>query len=86
MCPSLPTYNCLDVRAFQRSQSQIPNLDEPRGAVDEDVVTLQITVDDGLTASVKEVETSQDLPTPAADHLRLDGFQTTHVPSVCMRM
>ena len=39
-------------------------------------------MDDWLTAGVKEVEASEDLTTPAANHLRLDGFQTTHIPSV----
>ena len=48
----VPTYNSLDVRAFQRGQSQIPNLDQPCGAVDEDIITLEISVDDGQTASV----------------------------------
>ena len=73
------TNNSLDVRAFQSSQSQISNLDQSRRAVDEDVVTLEISVDDGLTPSVQEVETAQDLTTPATNHLGLDGLQTTHV-------
>ena len=79
-----PTYNSLDVGAFQCGQTQISNLDQSCGAIDEDVVTLQVSVDDGLTASVKKVETSQDLTTPATNHLWLDGFQTTHVPGVCV--
>ena len=43
-------------------------------------------MDDGLTPCVQEVETSQDLTTPATNHLWLDGFQTAHVPthSVCV--
>ena len=80
----MPTYNSLDVGAFQCGQTQISNLDQSRGAIDEDVITLQISVDDGLTTSVKKVETSEDLTTPATNHLRLDGFQTTHVPGVCV--
>ena len=42
-------------------------------------------MDDGLTTSVQEVETSQDLTTPAANHLWLDGFQSTHVPGEYVR-
>ena len=41
-------------------------------------------MNDGLTAGVEEMETSQDLPTPATNHLRLDGFQTPHVSRVCV--
>ena len=36
-------------------------------------------MDDGGQPRVQEGQASQDLSSPAADHLGLDGLQTTHV-------
>lgn len=43
-----PTYDTLGKGgSFECGQAQVPNLDGARGARDEDVVTLEVTVDDG---------------------------------------
>jgi len=75
----LLTNDCLDVRSFQCCKAQVSDLNKASGAIDEDVVTLEVPVDDGGGASVEEVEAPQDLPPPASDHLVFNGFQTTHV-------
>ena len=75
----LLTNDSLDIRSFQRCKAQVADLNKTCGAVDEDVVTLEISMDDGGCAGVEEVEASQDLPTPAADHFMLDCFQAAHV-------
>ncbi len=73
------TNHSFDVRSFQSSQTEVPDLDQSRRAIDEDVVTLEVSVDDGRGARVQEMEASQDLPAPATDHLWLDGLQPPHV-------
>ena len=73
------TNDSLDIRSFQCCKAQVANLNKACGAVDEDVVTLEVSMDDGGCAGVEKVEASQDLPTPAADHFMLDCFQPAHV-------
>lgn len=46
------TNNSFNIRAFQSCQSQISYLHQACGAVDEDVVTFEISMDDGLAAGV----------------------------------
>ena len=76
------TYDCFDFRAFQCRQAQVSNLDKSSGPVNENVVTLEVTVDDWWRACVQKVQATQDLPAPAAYYLGLDGLEATHVPVV----
>ena len=78
-CASSLTNDSLDVGPLERGQTEVPYLDEARRAVDEDVVALEVAVDDWGQPRVQEGQASQDLSSPAADHLGLDGLQTTHV-------
>ena len=63
------TYDCFDVRYLESGEAQVTNLDQSRRPVDEDVVTLEVSVDDGRSPGVEEVESAEDLPTPAANDL-----------------
>lgn len=66
------TYDTLgEGGSLERGQAQVPNLDRARGARDEDVVTLEVTVDDGGRAGVQEMQPLEDLPAPALQHLQL---------------
>ena len=73
------TYDSFDVGSFECCQPQVTNLDQSRGAVDEYVVTLEVSMDDGRGTGVEEEEPAEDLTTPAPDHLGL-GTEPTHVP------
>ena len=72
------TYDCLDVRSLESCETQVANLDQTRCPVDEDVVTLEVSVDDGRSPGVEEVKSAKNLPTPAANDLRL-GPKPPHV-------
>lgn len=54
---------------FKRGESQISDLDRASGARDEDVVTLQVSVDDGRRSRVQEVKPFEDLSTPTLEQL-----------------
>lgn len=54
---------------FKSGESQISDLDRASGARDEDVVTLQVSVDDGRRSRVQEVKPFEDLSTPALEQL-----------------
>lgn len=54
---------------FKSGKSQISNLDRAGGARDEDVVTLQVSVDDGRRSRVQEVKPFEDLSTPTLEQL-----------------
>lgn len=54
---------------FKSGESQISDLDGAGGARDEDVVTLQVSVDDGRRPRVQEVKPFQDLSTPTLEQL-----------------
>lgn len=61
-----PTYNTLRKGGSHESgQSQVTYLDWACGASYEDVITLEIPVDNRRGPGVKEVESLQDLSTPA---------------------
>ncbi len=75
------TYDSLDVRPLEGGQPQVSDLDQASCPVDEDVVALEITMDDGRGPGVEEVQALEDLPTPVANHLGLDGLQPPHVPN-----
>ena len=73
------TNDSFNIRSLQCCKAQVANLNKTCGAVDEDVITLEVSMDDGGCAGMEEVKASQDLPTPAADHFGLDCFQPVHV-------
>ena len=77
-CDIVCTYHSLDIRSLECGKAQVPYLHQTSGAVDEDVVALEVAVDDGWSAGVQEEKASQDLPPPAANHLRF-GPETPHV-------
>jgi DUF1009 family protein len=52
------------------SKAKVPNLDLAGVAIDEDVVALEVTVDDGRVIAVEVDEGTEDLATPV-----LDGMQ-----------
>lgn len=64
---------------FKGGESQIPNLDRASGARDEDVVTLQVSVDDGRRSRVQEVKPFQDLSTPTLEQLELHLLESLQV-------
>ena len=66
---------------LERGQSQVSDLDGAGGAGDEDVVALEVAVDDGRGPGVQEVETFQDLTTPAPQHLGLHHLEALQVPT-----
>ena len=67
---------------LQCSQPEVPNLYQSSGPVDEDVVTLEVSVDDGGVAGVEVVQALQDLPAPGTNELDLDILEPTHVSVV----
>lgn len=66
--------------SFERSQTQIPDLDAARGARDEDVITLQVPVDDGRSARVQEMQTFENLTAPAAQNFRFHHLKAFQIP------
>lgn len=77
-----PTYDTLGKGgSLEGGQAQVTNLDRARGARDEDVVTLEVAVDDGGRASVQEMQTLEDLPAPALQHLQLHLFKPLQIPA-----
>lgn len=54
---------------FKSGKSQISDLYRASGARDEDVVTLQVSVDDGRRSRVQEVKPFEDLSTPTLEQL-----------------
>ena len=59
-------------RPQKRRQTQIANLDDPLGAVDEDVVAFQVAVDDRRGVAVQIDEPAQNLPCPPLQDLDVD--------------
>ncbi len=66
--------------SLERGQTQVPDLHAPRGARDEDVVTLQVPVDDGGGTSVQKVKSFEDLTTPSLQELQLHLLKTLQIP------
>ena len=73
------TYHRGDVIPLQSGQPQVPNLDQASGAIDKDIVTLEVSVNNGWLPGVEEMEPPQDLPPPATNHLGLYGLESPHV-------
>lgn len=60
------TYDTLGKRSpLESGKAQVADLDGSGGPSDENVVTLEVTVDDGRRPGMKKVKPFQDLPTPA---------------------
>lgn len=55
------------------SESEVANLELSVVAVDEDIVTFEIAVDDGRVVGVEVDESLKDLATPGLEHLGLEG-------------
>jgi hypothetical protein len=51
----------------ERSEAEIANLDDTRAAVDKDVVTLEVAVNDGWVVTVQVDQALQHLPGPALE-------------------
>jgi hypothetical protein len=67
------TNDGLSERALlQRCQTQISNLHHPRSSGDENIVTLQVSVNDGWRTGMEEEQPFQDLSAPALDDLHVD--------------
>lgn len=84
MCGDLwgRTYDTLGKRSpLESGKAQITNLDRSSGPSDEDVVTLEVTVDDGGRPGMKEVKPFQDLPTPAAQDFNLHLLKPLQIPA-----
>jgi len=76
-----PTYDRFSKRSiFQRSQSEIADFDSPRGASNENIVALEISMDDGRRPRVEEHQTFQNLPTPRLENLRIYLFESLQIP------
>lgn len=64
---------------LQRSQTKVTDFDASGCARNKDIITFQITMDDGRGARVKEVKSLQDLATPGFEHLRVDLFEAAEI-------
>lgn len=61
------TYHTLGKRSpLESSKAQVTDLYRSGGPSDEDVVTLEVTVNDRRRPRMKEVKPFQDLPTPTS--------------------
>lgn len=67
--------------AQQSCQSQVADLDDPFRAIDEDVVTFEVTVDDGRVVAVQIYQAAQNLPCPTLQHLVVDHLVPLAVPA-----
>lgn len=78
-----PTYNTLCKGGSHESgQPQVTYLDWARGTSNEDVITLEISVDNRRGPGVKEVESFQNLSTPAPQDL---GFHLLKALQISIR-
>lgn len=66
--------------SFQGGQTQVANLHGAGGPGDEDVVTLEVSVDDGGSPCVQKQQALQDLPAPASQYLGLHHLEPLQVP------
>lgn len=62
-----------------RRQAEITDSNLTRRPVDENVVTLQITMNYGRVVAVKVVESIQNLSTPFFNDFKFDAFDTRDV-------
>lgn len=81
MCTCSPTYDTFGKRgSLQRGQPQVSYLHRACGPRDEDVVTFQVSVNDGWSSGVQEVEAFEDLSAPRAQNLDFHDLKTLEVP------
>lgn len=79
-CTRFPTDDTLGKRGpLQRGQAQISYLHRASGPRDEDVVTFQVSVDDGRGPGVKEVEAFEDLSAPGTQNLDFHHLEALQV-------
>lgn len=75
------TYHTFGKRcSFKGGQTQVTNLYRAGGSSDEDVVTLEVSVDDGGCPCMQEQQPLQDLPAPASQNLGLHHLEALQVP------
>ena len=67
--------------AQQGCQTQVADLDDTFRAIDEDVVTLEVAVDDGRVVAVQIYQAAQNLPCPPLQHLVVDDLVPLAVPA-----
>lgn len=65
---------------LERGEAQVSDLDGGGGSGDEDVVTLEVSVQDGGAARVQELKTLQDLKAPTLQQLQLHLTEPAQVP------
>lgn len=76
------TYDTLCKRSpLESGEAKVTNLDRASGPSDEDVVTLEVTVDDGRRPGMKEVKPFKDLPTPATQDFNLHLLKPLQIPT-----
>ena len=74
------TYNTLGKRLFlECSQAKISYLHRTRRTGDEDIVTLEITVNHGWCAAVKKKEALKNLPTPVLQYVDINFLEPPNV-------
>lgn len=66
---------------LQCRQAQVSNFDRTRRTSDEDVVTLQVSVNDGRGPGVEEVEAFENLPAPAPENFGLHDLKPLQIPA-----
>ena len=66
-----PDHGLGEALVLERGQAEVAYLDAAGGSGDEDVITLQVSVDHGRDAGVQEQQSSQDLTTPGLQNLRI---------------
>ena len=72
VCVCMLTNDSLHVRSLQCSQAEVSNLHQTRRTIDEHIVTLEITMNDGRCTVVEKIQSLQNLSAPTAYHLVLD--------------
>ena len=64
---------------LERGQAEVTNLHRAGRTSDEDIVTLEVTVDHGRSATVEEQQTFQDLSTPVLENVQVDASEPLYV-------
>lgn len=78
---SWPTNNTFcEWGPLQCRQAQVSNFHGAGGASDEDVVTLEVSVDDRRSPRVKEEEAFENLSAPAPQNFRLHHLKALQIP------
>lgn len=67
--------------AQQGGETQVADLDHPLRTIDEDVVTLEISVDNGRVVAVQVYQAAENLPSPALQNLVINNLVPLAVPA-----